>query len=329
MYNSRDIFVLSLYFLTTIIALFGNYLVCKVVFASKGMRTMANLLIVNMAISDIICAITIPAQILFCSQQLLDSSKYSEVNCALMKSIQVISFQVSSLTVTAIAIDRYIVVHYPFEPRKSPRFFIVIIWVASILFVSITAFSIKIFVYFGDSIIGCRVILRFNYPFSSYTLRSIRVAGVILTQYVIPMPITGLLYSKIIHTIWKRNVGDMVDSQRQTLHITKWRTIKMSIIVFAVFALCWLPIHIVNILDYFVMPIIHNTCNASTLYLLCYWLGVSNCCYNPFIYWWLNEEFRSSAKSFWYFISCKNTRSINRTFSQIKHINRAKVYYIN
>jgi hypothetical protein len=155
------------------------------------------------------------------------------------------------------------------------------------------------------------------------------VAGVILTQYVIPMPITGLLYSKIIHTIWKRNVGDMVDSQRQTLHITKWRTIKMSIIVFAVFALCWLPIHIVNILDYFVMPIIHNTCNASTLYLLCYWLGVSNCCYNPFIYWWLNEEFRSSAKSFWYFISCKNTRSINRTFSQIKRINRAKVYYIN
>ena len=122
----RDIFVLTLYLMTTIVALFGNSLVCRVVFKSKRLQTTVNLLIVNMAFSDILCALTIPLQWILCTETLLEKYSHLYIGCAITKSIQVLSFYVSSLTFLAIAIDRYIVVFNP-NRRKSPQFFIIIV----------------------------------------------------------------------------------------------------------------------------------------------------------------------------------------------------------
>ncbi|XP_054163911.1 G-protein coupled receptor 83-like [Oppia nitens] len=315
-YSLRDIFVLSLYALTTIVALFGNCLVCRVVIKSQKMRTTVNLLIVNMAFSDIICAITIPMQWLLCSQQLLNRYDHLYIGCAISKSIQVLSFYVSSLTFTAIAIDRYIVVHYPIKKIK-PKVFIIIVWVISLAFVIFTAVSVKIFTYdfTSDPIITCQVVLRFDFPFSSDILRHIRIIGVILTQYMLPVLTSMLFYAKIIHTIWKRNVGDMIDVQKRHLLDIKKRTIKMLIIVVVVFAICWLPVNVIHFVDFYGNRLNASGCNSSTLYLIFYWLGISSCSYNPFIFWWLNHDFRAGAKSVWKYMTCRFIRNRDRISS--------------
>ena len=305
----RDVFVLTLYMMTTIIALFGNSLVCRVVVKSKRLQTTVNLLIVNMAFSDIFCAVTIPLQWVICSEELLDKYKNLYIGCAITKSIQVLSFYVSSLTFTAIAIDRYIVVHYPIK-RRSPRFFITIVWIISLTFILMTAVSIKIFTFSfaSDPIIKCRVVLRFEFPFSSDILRHIRILGVVFTQYLLPVIISLVLYSKIVFKIWRRDVGDMIDVQKSNLGQIKKRTIKMLIIVVLVFAICWLPVNIIHFIDFYGNRLNNSGCNATTLYLIFYWLGISSCCYNPFIFWWLNDDFRAGAKSFWNFITCSFIR---------------------
>ncbi len=329
----RDIFVLALYGLTTIVALFGNSLVCKVVINSRRMRTTVNLLIVNMAISDILCALTIPAQWILCTEHLLDTFSNLYIACAMSKTIQVLSFYLSSLTFCAIAIDRYIVIHNPMKTR-SPRFFITIVWIISLAFVTLTAVSVKIFTYSFDSdlIIRCRVVLKFDYPFSSDSIRHIRVAGVLLTQYTLPVIISVSVYAKIVHTIWNRNVGDMIDVQRNNLEVIKKRTIKMLIIISLVFAICWFPVNVMHFIDFYIKPLSSGGCNSTTLYLMFYWLGISSCSYNPFVFWWLNEEFRAGARSVWHFITCEFMRTKERsisTSSSNSFINRTHVFHIN
>src|SRR6266487_2361981 len=96
----RDIFIIVLYLITTVTALFGNLLVCKVIFSQhrERKRTTTNILIGNMAISDIVGALTIPGQWLFCSKQLLDGQNplFYEIICATIKSFQLLSFYVST-----------------------------------------------------------------------------------------------------------------------------------------------------------------------------------------------------------------------------------------
>ena len=321
-WHVRDTFVLTLYMMTTIVALFGNCLVCRVVMKSAKMRTTINLLIVNMAFSDIICALTIPLQWLLCWEQLLDTYSHLYIGCAIAKSVQVLSFYVSSLTFTAIAIDRYIVVHYPIK-KINPKIFISIVWIISLLFVILTAVSVKIFTYnlTTDPIIKCRVVLRFQFPFSSDILRHVRIIGVISTQYVFPVIISVLLYAKTVHKIWMRNVGDMIEVQKNTLDQHKRRTIKMLIIVVVVYAICWLPVNIIYVIDFYGNRLSAGGCNASTLFLLVYWFGISSCCYNPFIFWWLNEDFRAGAQSFWNYMTCSFIRRRKDRISSTSSVN--------
>ena len=61
----------------------------------------------------------------------------------------------------------------------------------------------------------------------------------------------------------------------------------MMMIVVAIFALCWFPMHL-----YFVVtnqhPAISQYEHVGHIYLAIYWLAMSNSMYNPFIYCWMN-----------------------------------------
>ncbi len=256
-----------------------------------------------MAISDILCALTIPVQWILCSKQFLNYSNDSEIFCVINKFLQILSFYVSSLTFTAIAIDRFIVIHFPF--KRSPLFFIKIIWIICISFVTLTAVSIPVLTYNwsfdANPIITCRVLFKFGNP----VIVHVRVLGILLTQYILPVLISLILYAKIIHTIWKRNVGEMTEMQKNHNLIVKWRTIKMLIILFLVFTICWFPVNMIRLVMYYFNPLKSKGCQIMTLYLIFYWLGISSCSYNPFIFWWLNKEFRTGTKTLLSFITFK------------------------
>ena len=206
--TARDVFILFLNACTAILGVVGNVIVCKVLFKSKKVRvspTYAH--IASMAVSDILAAWSIPAQWLFCAQAVLDTGSVATFFCAYFKSMGVLSWFVSTLSMTAIAVDRYQAVHYPHNKRQFTRWVIAGIWGYSILFIIFTGSSIKISVYFGNPIISCDVVFKnyFPLPVSSHAIRKLRVAGVLLTQYAIPLIITAVLYGFTVRTVWKRS----------------------------------------------------------------------------------------------------------------------------
>ncbi|RWS23678.1 putative G-protein coupled receptor 83-like protein [Leptotrombidium deliense] len=71
----------------------------------------------------------------------------------------------------------------------------------------------------------------------------------------------------------------------------------MLVIVLVVFTVCWLPVHIHHLYDFFVKPkysSLEGYCNNSTSYFILYWLSISSCCYNPIIYYIFDPRFRTA-----------------------------------
>ena len=91
-------------------------------------------------------------------------------------------------------------------------------------------------------------------------------------------------------------VGAVTDTQRSRQDRAKRKTIQMLLVVISLFALCWLPLnvyHLVSDVGASAGPTRHN----STIFLVCHWLAMSSVCYNPFVYCWLNANFRQAVKT--------------------------------
>ena len=153
--NTRDGLVLILYLVTAIVAVIGNLFICVTIYRRKRLSTMSNtyVLIFNMAISDILGGLMIPGQWLFCSSIILDQTAwwFGSVGCNLMVSLQLISYYGSSLTMTAMAFDRYMLVCRPMSSRPNIRLLVITIWTVGIVCVAPNVAINRVFEYFSPT----------------------------------------------------------------------------------------------------------------------------------------------------------------------------------
>ena len=145
-------------------------------------------------------------------------------------------------------------------------------------------------------------------------LRQVRSLALMITQYFVPLGLTLVFYALVMQRIWSRKqlTGTTSDEKKQAFDEKKKQTIKMLIVVTVLFALSYLPTHIFHFLMFYtkVIPQQKNTCYSSTFYMLCYWLGISSCAYNPFIYCYFNAEFQREALRYWRLVSCGSAQTM-------------------
>lgn len=114
-----------------------------------------------------------------------------------------------------------------------------------------------------------------------------------LLLYLLPLLIITITYTRLAKKLWLRNaIGDITTQQYITHHKNKKKSIKMLMLVVVVFAVCWFPLNC-----YVVLISSLGIKTKNSLYFTLHWFAMSSTCYNPFIYCWLNESFRSELKS--------------------------------
>ena len=104
-----------------------------------------------------------------------------------------------------------------------------------------------------------------------------------ITQYFIPLGLTGIFYGFVVHRIYfRQQIGASTDAKRQEFDEKKKQTINMLIFVTVLFVLSYLPTHIWHYLMFYtsLIPQKKNTCYSSTFYMISYWVGISSCAYN-------------------------------------------------
>ena len=68
--------------------------------------------------------------------------------------------------------------------------------------------------------------------------------------------------------------------------------VKMMIIVVIIYGICWLPLHTITLVGDSHEEI-YNYRYIYVVWTACHWLAMSNSCYNPIVYCWMNTRYRN------------------------------------
>ena len=99
------------------VSLFANTLVCHVIRRHRRLHSVTNVFIGNLAVSDIfITLVNIPFNVV---RHVTAGWALGQATCAVANLALTAFVYVSTLTMTAIAVDRYVVILHPLQPRMS------------------------------------------------------------------------------------------------------------------------------------------------------------------------------------------------------------------
>ncbi|XP_017779806.1 PREDICTED: prolactin-releasing peptide receptor-like [Nicrophorus vespilloides] len=277
-----------LYGMIFFLGLFGNILVCYVVYSNKAMQTVTNLFITNLALSDILlCVLGIPFTSIY---TLYEEWLFGQVICHLVLYAQGTSVYVSTLTLTAIAVDRFFVILYPLRQRmrlKTCLGILLGIWLFSM---SITIpYGICVNYFTENNVSFCEENWTHSYSATAFSLFTLTL------QFAIPFIVIAYCYLRISRRLNQRaksKPGSKSARREEADKEKKRRTNRMLIAMVAIFGICWFPLNVINLVNDFNKVEQH----FHLFFLISYCMAVSSTCYNPFLYAWLNENFRKEFK---------------------------------
>ncbi|KAF9411050.1 hypothetical protein HW555_010052 [Spodoptera exigua] len=240
-----------LYTIIFVLGVFGNVLVCYVVFRNRAMQTVTNLFITNLALSDILlCIFAVPLTPMY---TFLGRWVFGRLLCHLMPYAQGTSVYISTLTLTSIAIDRFFVIIYPFHPRMKLNTCILII-------IFIWVFSLVVTCPYGLFMGIQTTNNRTYYCEESWPSdKSRKIFGVFTTvlQFLIPFLIIAICYTCVsirLNDRARSKPGAKNTRREEADRDRKRRTNRMLISMVAIFGISWLPLNLINIFNDFLCP---------------------------------------------------------------------------
>ncbi|XP_049779408.1 prolactin-releasing peptide receptor-like [Schistocerca cancellata] len=274
-----------------VLGVFGNVLVCYVVGRNRAMQTVTNLFISNLALSDILlCILCVPFTPLY---TFLGSWIFGSTLCHVVAFAQGTSVYISTLTLTSIAVDRFFVIVYPFKPRMK-------LATCTIIISCIWLFSVMVTLPYGIYTV-LRADRRAFYCEEHWPSERVRqvYGGLTATlQFVLPFFIVTFCYVNVslkLNDRARAKPGSKNSRREEADRDRKRRTNRMLIAMVTIFGVSWMPLTIVNLTnDLYMSTGRWEYFNLS--FFVVHALAMSSTCYNPFLYAWLNENFRKEFK---------------------------------
>lgn len=276
--------VIVLYIAVIFLGTVGNTLVVLTVIRTKKLWNATNIFIANLAFSDVfVCVFDLPISAYY---QITDDWIFGSALCKVIPVCFAVIVYASTLTLTMIAVDRYLLIVMPLKRRMSVKlamFLVFVIATLSIAVASPIALYSK-YVVIDDKVLG----LHRRYCLEEWPTPMARFLYTIITlilQFFVPLIIIAILYSHIFKRVRSR--------VKTTKHSRKTKTTKMLVAVVSVFAITWTPFHL-----YAVITEVHYDAVKGKYYkfldALLRLFAMLSSCLNPFLYGWLNDNYRNA-----------------------------------
>ncbi|XP_055884488.1 orexin/Hypocretin receptor type 1-like isoform X2 [Biomphalaria glabrata] len=271
-----------------VIGLLGNCLVWFAVWRNPRMRSATNIFLVNLAVADfLVILICLPPTV---AEDITGVWYLGQEMCKIVKCLQKISVLVSVLTLTAIALERWLAICQPLMFRHTmvrAKRAVAIVWAISL--VSAVPDAISQDTHLKDGHVVCE-------PSWSQLSSTIQLWIMFVLFYLVPLVIMTVTYVKVALCLWRS--GFTSDNDEASANVPRAQILlrrkkaKMLIVVVALFAVCYLPVYVqfllsyAELMDYFPWQVVRP------LFMFSHWLCYFNSAINPAIYNFMSSHFR-------------------------------------
>ncbi|XP_048033978.1 chemokine XC receptor 1-like [Megalobrama amblycephala] len=264
--------------IVVLLSCIGNILVLVILALYESLKSLTNVFILNVALSDLLFTFGLP----FWASYYIWGWTFGDGGCKAVKFLFYVGFYSSVLFLTLMTVQRYMAVVHPLSDWEKCRGFSVapiIIWILS------GAVSLLGSLY-------SKVIPHFNSTYCEYDSVEMK-SGITYFQnafFFIAFLIMGYCYGRMLRTITKSRTNK------------RHKTVRLIFCIALVFFIGWAPYNIVMFLksltDQNIKPFTDCTVsiNLDYAYYACRMLAFSHCCLNPVFYVFVGVKFRNHLK---------------------------------
>ncbi|CAB1453847.1 unnamed protein product [Pleuronectes platessa] len=298
---------LPLYCLVVAVAGVGNSILLACILADKKLHNATNIFIGNLAAGDLLmCLSCVPLTVSYA----FDSHgwAFGRPLCHLVPLLQCATVFASVLSLTAIAVDRYVVVAHPVRKRIS-------VWGCGAVTLGVWLLSLalaappSIYTRYVDlRPSGIDLVVCEEFWPNSGNLRLLYSCFILIASYMIPLLSVSMSYCAITVSLKRYSIPGEPSSSQQRWSQRRKKTFYLLVASVLSFALCWLPLQVLNLLlD--LDPNFHfiGKRYINVLQVCCHLVAMSSACYNPFIYASLHSKVRMHLKG--YLCPCRKRQS--------------------
>ncbi|KAI1903091.1 hypothetical protein AGOR_G00023640 [Albula goreensis] len=289
--------VLMVYSATVLVGVLGNITLIKVFLTAKSMQSAPNIFIASLAVGDTLLLIAcVPVETM---RYFSETWIFGRAGCKIISFIQLTSVGVSVFTLTALSADRYQAVVRPLDVQLSNALLrtcsrVAVIWMVSMLLATPEAVFSDLYSFtvpgVNQSLVTCA-----PQPPSERRWQEVHSLVCFMVFYLIPLVVISTYYCLIARTlIWSGPglPGEEHSHTRKQI-VSRKRLAKTVLVLVLMFALCWLPNHLLYLYRSFTYQSIDPSIGHLLATFLCRALAFSSSCLNPFALYWLSRSFRS------------------------------------
>lgn len=292
------IFLCVIYSFIFIFGILGNAIVCFVMYQRRNLKTVTNLFILNLAISDLIFAGSIPLEF----PLIIDDYQwpYTSFFCKLYTPVQTIAVSASTFSLTAVSIVRYRAIINPLKKQISHGY-------AKYMLFGIWTFSTMLMIPHIVTLKMKESTCEEEWPLLTY--RKIYTTFLFVFLYVVPLTIVSISYTTIVCELKKKR--DFHNTVLNNIRNEETKKIVGLLIkvtfTFAIFnlpsQLMWLWLDFGNADKMF--PFFWDLLASFNVFVF------ANSACNPLLYYMFHDSFKQEVNL--YFTKCCKKKTIQRT----------------
>lgn len=268
-----------------ILSIIGNILVLVILALYENVKSLTNIFILNLAISDLVFTTGLPFWAIYHIWGWL----FSEILCKIVTFVFFIGFYSSILFLTIMTIYRYMAVVHPLSDMSAEKlmtgiFLSILLWMISVgaALPSLLYSSLIPIPHKGNHSQGCAYESDLWESISAYQQNIF---------FVVAFIVMAFCYIRILVTL------------RKTRSHTKNRAVKLIFSIVTVFFVGWVPYNVTIFLKILGRSLVapfdncESIINLDYAFYVCRLLAFSHCCLNPVFYVFVGVKFRRHLKS--------------------------------
>lgn len=281
------------YSLITALGLAGNGFALVVLIRTHRQSSPFHVYMVNLAVSDLLCVMTLPLRVLYYVNK--GQWYYGDFVCRISSYTLYVNLYCSIYFMAAMSVTRFLAIVFPMQnlqlvTENRARLVCVCIWV----FICLSSSPFLMSGQYVDTITNKTKCFEPPHGDELQKLLGLNYLSLVL-GFALPFLIILLCYAGIVWTLLSRTHT----SRRQKG--TGNKAIRMIVIVLLTFLISFMPYHVQRTIHLSFLSRVDTTCSErgamqkSVVVTLC--LAAANSCFDPVLYFFSGEGFRSCLNS--------------------------------